>query len=416
MKRLTLPGGIAVLLAVTLSPRAHAADWPQWRGAHRDGCSADQGLLQDWPVGGPKLAWKATGLGKGYAGVAVVGDRLYTMGDTEKASCVLALNAEGGKVVWSAKAGTAGAPGWGGFAGPRCTPTVDGDLIFAVDQWGQMVCVKTSDGSEVWRKHLEKDFGGHRPEWGFAESPLVDGDQVVCTPGGDQGAVVALNKKTGERIWQTKEFTDGAQYSSIVAAEIGGVRQYVQLTMDNVVGISAKDGAVLWKAHRKGSTAVIPTPIVEGDLVYVCSGYNIGAHLFQIAATDGKFAATPVYANRTIANQHGGVVKVGDCLYGSCDSKGLTCQDFKTGKLLWTNKEKVKKGSVAYADGRLYCRDEDSGTLVLVEASSAGFSEKGRLSQPDRAKEKAWPHPTIANGKLYLRDQDLLLCYELKVR
>jgi len=416
MKYVNLPAGFSVFLAVILLPCAQAGDWPQWRGAQRDGRSSDTGLLQEWPEGGPKLAWKANGLGKGYSGIAVVGDRLYTLGDLSGSSSLLALNADGGKVLWTAKVGADGAPGWGGFAGPRCTPTVDGDMVLAVDQWGQLVCVKAADGREVWRKHFEKDFGGHRPEWGFSESPLVDGDRVVCTPGGDKGAMVALNKKTGEVIWQAKDFTDGAQYSSIVAAEIGGVRQYIQLTMENVAGIAAKDGSLLWKARRKGSTAVIPTPIVDGDLVYVSSGYNIGSHLFRVAATDGKFSATPIFANRTIANQHGGVVKVGDCLYGYCDSKGLTCQDFKTGNLLWNNKEKVKKGAVSYADGRLYCREEDNGNLVLVEAVPTGFSEKGRFNQPDRAKEKAWPHPTIANGKLYVRDQDVLLCYDVKTR
>jgi len=416
MKCSKMTGGMSVFLALTLWQGARAGDWPQWRGPHRDGRSSDSGLLQEWPEGGPKLAWKATGLGKGYAGVAVVGDRLYTMGDKDGSSSLIALSADGGKVVWATKVGTAGAPGWGGFAGPRGTPTVDGDLILTVDQWGQLACVKAADGKEAWRKSYTNDFGGARPEWGFSESPLVDGDQVVCTPGGEKGALVALNKLTGELIWQSKDFTDPAQYSSIIAVEIGGARQYVQLTMENVVGIAPKDGSVLWKARRKGATAVIPTPIVDGDLVYVCSGYNIGANMFRVTASDGKFSAEPVYANRSIANQHGGVVKVGDCLYGYCDSKGLTCQDFKTGNILWTNKEKVKKGSVSYADGRLYCREEDNGALVLVEASPSGFAEKGRFSQPERAKEKAWPHPTIANGKLYVRDQDLLLCYEVKGR
>ena len=322
MKCSKTPAGLAVLLAVTLLPSARAGDWPQWRGAHRDGQSSDTGLLQEWPEGGPKLAWKATGLGHGYSSVAVVGDRLYTMGDHDGSRTLLALSADGGKVLWTTKVGTAGAPGWGGFVGPRCTPTVDGDLVFTLDQWGELLCAKAADGAAVWHKSFTNDFGATRPEWGFAESPLVDGDQVVCTPGGEKGALVALNKKTGDLVWQSKDFTDPAQYSSVVTAEIGGVHQYVQLTMENVVGISAKDGSVLWKARRKGSTAVIPTPIVNGNLVYVCSGYNIGAHMFRISSTDGKFSSEPVYANRTIANQHGGVNKVGDCLYGYATARG----------------------------------------------------------------------------------------------
>jgi hypothetical protein len=226
--------------------------------------------------------------------------------------------------------------------------------------------------------------------------------------------MVALDKKTGRVLWQSKGFTDDAHYSSTVLAEIDGTRQYVQLTAASVVGISPKDGSVLWQAPRKGSVAVIPTPIVDGNLIYVTSGYNAGCNLFRVTPNAGKFSVEQVYANRLMGNHHGGVVKVGDYLYGYSDSRGLACQNFQTGEIVWAEKEKIKKGCVSYADGALYCREEDNGTMVLVDASPTGYQEKGRFLQPDRAKEKAWPHPTIANGKLYLRDQDLLLCYDMK--
>ncbi|MCX6929247.1 MAG: PQQ-like beta-propeller repeat protein [Verrucomicrobia bacterium] len=395
---------------------AEAENWPQWRGHNRDGKSADTGLLQQWPTDGPELAWKATGLGKGYAGVSQVGNRIFTMGDREEAGWVIALNAADGKSLWSAKVGQAGAPdapGWS-YPGPRCTPTIDGDQVFAVDAWGELVCVGIADGKEQWRKSFTKDFGGKPPTWGYSESPLVDGVLVVVTPGGKKGAMVALDKKTGELRWQSADFTDDAHYSSIMPAEIDGTRQYVQLTAASVVGISPKDGTVLWKAPRRGNVAVIPTPIVAGNEVYVSSGYGAGCNLFKISASDGKFTADQAYANKVMVNHHGGVVKVGDYLYGYSEGKGFTCQNFKTGEAAWAEKEKLKKGCVSYADGRLYCREEDSGTLVILEAASSGYSEKGRFNQPDRAKEKAWPHPTIANGKLYVRDQDLLLCYDVK--
>jgi outer membrane protein assembly factor BamB len=393
-----------------------AADWPQWRGPNRDGKSADTGLLQEWPAGGPKLAWRATGLGTGYANMSVANGRLFTMGDKDDAGYVLALDPADGRILWTAKVGAAGGPdpGQWNYACPRCTPTVSGDLVFALNEWGEMVCVTAADGKEQWRKDLRRDFGGKPPTWGYSESPLVDGEQVMVTPGGQQGAMVALDRKTGRLLWQSKDFTDDAHYSSIVPAEIGGVRQYVQLTAASVVGIAAKDGTVLWQAPRKGSVAVIPTPIVDGNLVYVTSGYNAGSNLFKVTADGGKFTAEQVYANRAMANQHGGVVKVGDYLYGYSDSRGLACQDFQTGEIVWAEKAKVKKGSVSYADGMLYCREEDSGTMILVPATPAGYQEKGRFPQPDRAKEKAWPHPTIANGKLYLRDQDVLLCYDVR--
>ncbi len=405
------------LLALSAFLSANAGDWPQWRGVNRDGKSTDTGLLQAWPADGPTLAWKATSLGKGYGNVSVRGDRLYAMGDGPEANSVMALSADAGKVLWSTKVGKAGKcgpPGWQ-YAGPRCTPTVDGDQVFAVDQWGEFVCVREKDGQELWRKNYEKDFGADKPpEWGYSESPLVDGNQVVVTPGGPKGAIVALDRKTGAVLWQSKNFTDAAQYSSIVVAEIEGTRQYVQLTAANVVGINPADGAVLWRAARKGNVAVIPTPVVAGNEVYVTSGYGAGSQLFRVTKAGDRFSVDKVYDNKVIVNHHGGVVKIGDFLYGHSESKGLTCQDWKTGEARWAENSKVKKGCLSSAEGFLYYREEDTGTVVLVEASPAGFREKGRFSQPDRAQEKAWPHPTIANGKLLLRDQDLLLCYIVK--
>jgi len=408
--------GLATATFLIVSRVPGQADWPQWRGPARDAVSKETGLLKSWPEGGPALAWKASGLGTGYSGLAIVGDRIYTMGDKDGAACLIALSATDGQVLWTTPFGKAGAPGWGGFAGPRCTPTVDGDRLYAVAQYGEIICAQTSDGKKVWTKHMVDDLGGGLPEWGFSESALVDGDKVVFTPGGSQGTLAALNKQTGEVIWRSKDWTDPAHYSSIIAEDIAGVRQYIQLTPASVAGVSPKDGKILWKAPRKGATAVIPTPIYAEGHVYVSSGYGIGCNLFQVGQEGGVFQVKQVYANKVMVNHHGGVIKVGDYLYGYSDGKGLTCQNFKTGEALWAEKEKMKKGAVAYADGMLYCREEDSGTMLLVEASPSGYSEKGRFKQPDRAKEKSWPHPVICNGRLYLRDQNLLLCYDIKAR
>jgi outer membrane protein assembly factor BamB len=407
---------VSTCFLLTCACSVLADDWPQWNGIHRDGKSAETGLLAEWPANGPKLAWKATGFGNGYSEFSVVGDRLYTLGDKANSGWLIAASTDGGKILWSAKVGATGSPEVPGytFPGPRSTPTVDGDLIFAMNAWGELVCVNTSDGKEQWRKYLQKDFAGALPTWGYAESPLVDGDQVVVTPGGPKGAIVALNKKTGETIWQSKDFTDPPCYSSIIPADIGGTHQYVQLTAENVVGISAKDGSVLWKAPRKGNVAVVPTPLVMGNEVYVTSGYGAGCNLFKITGTDGKFSANQVYANHVMVNHHGGVVRVGDYIFGYSDSKGLTCQNAETGASIWAEKSAIKKGSVTYADGKLYFREEDTGDVVLVNAVPGGYEEKGRLKQPDRTSEKAWSHPVIANGKLYIRDQDLALCYDIR--
>jgi outer membrane protein assembly factor BamB len=395
-----------------------AQDWPQWQGVNRDGKSVETGFLKTWPSGGLKLIWRTGNLGEGFAGVSIVGNRLYTMGGMSETNAIIAIDTEKGKILWSTKFGVAGLVGntrsGNTFPGPRCTPTVDGDMIYGVDHHGELICVAAEDGKIQWSKHFVNDFGGSLPRWGYSESPLVDGNQLVVTPGGPKGAIVALNKRTGDVIWQSKEFTDEAHYSSIVAVEIDDVHQYVQLTGESVVGISPKDGSVLWKATRRGRVAVIPTTIVEGNYVYVSSGYGIGCNLFKVTSNNGKFTVERVYENRNMVNHHGGAVKIGDYLYGYSDGKGLTCQNFISGEIVWAEKEKIGKGSVSFADGMLYFREERSGDMVLVEAFPTGYSEKGRLAQPDRAKDMAWPHPVIANGKLYLRDQDILLCYDVK--
>jgi outer membrane protein assembly factor BamB len=356
MKLQTIPN-LTLLCVLTLVATSVAAvqpaEWSQWRGPNRDGKSSDTGLLKAWPDGGPKLLWKVHGTGKGYSGVSASKQVLFTSGDRDDGSYVFALRAADGQIAWSAKlgkAGMAGPPGWT-YAGPRCTPTVSGDLVFAVDQYGQLVCLRATDGREQWRKNYVSDFSGQEPEWGFSESPLADGDQVVITPGGSKGAIIALNKATGEVLWRSKDFTDAAQYASIIPAQIGGVPQYVQLTMANIVGISPRDGTLLWKAPRKGAVAVIPTPIVDGDEVYVSSGYAIGCNLFKVKGNSASFSAEQVYANKVMANHHGGMVKIGEYLYGYSEGKGLTCQNFHSGAATWAEKEKIKKCCVSYADG-----------------------------------------------------------------
>lgn len=408
---------VGVVCSFSFGSFGATGDWPQWRGVNRDGHSQDTGLLKQWPEGGPKLAWKATGLGIGYTNVSVVGNRIFAMGDKDDSSCVIALNKTDGKPLWTAKVGKGGAPGWGGFAGPRCTPTVDGDLVFAVGQYGEVSCLDAATGKENWHKDYVKDFGGVMPDWGYCGMPIVDGGKVILAPGGKQGALVALDKKTGKLIWQSKELTDDIHYSSPIVAEIGGVRQYIQLTVASVAGIAADDGRLLWRAARKGSTAVIPTPIYQDNHVYVTSGYGAGCNLFKISSSGGKFSAEQVYANRLMTNQHGGTVLVGKYVYGFSDGNGWVCHDFATGKLAWQEKSKLGKGSIAYADGMLYLRAEaDAGTIVMIEATPDGFKETGRFDQPDRSEKNSWPHPVVVGGRLYIRDQDLLLSYNVEAK
>ena len=392
-------------------------DWPQFRGPTLNDISPETGLLKDWPAGGPTLAWKATGLGAGYSGVSVAGSQIFTAGDKDDSTLIVALNRADGKSLWSARLGKSDAPGSPKFEGPRSTPTVSGDRVFVLGQWGDLVCVDAGSGRELWRKDLIKDFGGAYPTWGYSESPLVDDDKLVVTPGGSKGAIVALNQKTGETVWQSKEFTDPAHYSSLIIEEIGGVRQYIQLTPESLAGVGAADGKLLWRAPRKGNVAVISSPVYKDGLVYVSSGYGVGCNLFQVTAQAGKFDAKQIYANKIMSNHHGGVLNIFEFIYGYSDGKGWTCQDLKSGEAKWQEKEKLGKGSLVYADSRLYLRQEGSrGTVALIEATPDGYKEHGRFDQPDRSSKNSWPHPVIAGGQLYLRDQDLLLCYDLKPR
>ena len=407
-------GFLGLFLFVVAPLFAGEGDWAQWRGPKRDGISIEKGLLQQWPEGGPKLVWKTNGIGEGFSSTSIYGDRIFTTGDKGSDSFVVALNRKDGRPLWTAKLGKSGAPGWGGFSGPRSTPATDGQVVVAVGQWGELVGYDAASGKQIWQKHFEEDFGGQRPEWGFSESPLLHGDQVLVTPGGAKGAIVALDKKSGQLVWQSATFKDQAHYSSLVPADLGGVEQYVQLTDQSVVGVAAKDGKLLWRAPRKGATAVIPTPVIADSLVYVTSGYAIGCNLFRVAQSGGKFSAEQVYANKVMVNHHGGVIRIGDHVYGYSDGKGWTCQELKTGKDVWQEK-KLGKGAIAYADNRFYLRAEDGkGTVALIEATPAGYRETGRFNPPERSQKNAWAHPVIAGGKLYLRDQDWLLCYDLK--
>jgi outer membrane protein assembly factor BamB len=356
--------------------------------------------------------WKATGLGQGFSTVSVVGDRIFTMGDDneKQSSFIRCISLADGKPIWSSKVGKPG----GDHPGTRCTPTVDGEMVYALGQWGDLVAVMAADGKEVWRKNMKNDFGGKQMSgWGYAESPLVDGDMLLVTPGG-KGAMVALDKKNGELKWRSNGFDDAAAYSSIVPCEIAGVKQFVQITGQSVVGVSP-EGKVLWVAKRAGKTAVVPTPIVYEDQVFVTSGYGVGCNLFKVTKSGDKFSAEQVYANTDMANHHGGLIRIGEYIYGHSDSRGWSCVEMKSGKVMWAEKSKLQKGSIAYADGHFYCRAESGkGTIVLIDASPDGWKERGRFDQPERSKDNSWPQPVIADGRLFIRDNGLLFCYDVR--
>lgn len=394
------------------------SDWPTWRGANRDGLSSDTGLLKQWPSEGPPLAWKATGIGRGYSSVSVYGDRLFTMGDVSDTCTLIALNVADGKVAWTARVGRPHTDEQ--YPGPRATPSTDGTIVLTLGPNGELVCVEAATGKERWRKDLPKDFGGKVGSWKYSESPLLDGDHVVVTAGGKQGTVLALKKETGEKVWQSTEFTDGAEYSSLVPVEISGVRQYLTLTKPHIAGIAAKDGKLLWMADRPlaaKTPAVVPTPIYQDGIVFTTSGYGVGCNAFKITPEGDRFKAEEVYAGKQVQCIHGGVIRVGEHLYLLDDSRNFKCVELKSGKEVWKDRSVGSAGSVAYADGHFVCRSDrgkGKGTVALVEATPEGYKEKGRFEPPDQSDKSSWSHPVLAGGKLYLRDQDVLLCYDVK--
>lgn len=406
-------GAFAAFLVSTAT--LSAIDWPQWRGPARTDVGSETGLLKSWPEGGPKQLWVFKEAGLGYAGVSIVGGKLYTMGLRNGGEELIAIDAGSAKELWSAKIGDVLKNDWGD--GPRGTPTVDGNFVYALGGQGNLICASVADGKIAWQKSM-KDFGGKTPGWGYTESVLVDGDKMLCTPGGSQGAIIALNKKTGATIWQSKDFTDGAQYSSIMPATLNGKPQYVQLTMKSIVGLDAANGDKLWRVEFPGRVAVIPTPIISGNQVYVTAGYGVGCLSVKINPDN---SVTGLYTNKVMKNHHGGAILIEGHVYGHSDGTGWVCQNFATGAEVWAEKNALKKGAVGYADGMLYCLSEDNGTVVLAEASPKAWKEASRFKlDPQTTQRKPqgriWTHPVIVDGKLYLRDQELLSCYDVKAR
>lgn len=373
----------------------------------------EKGLLQDWPEGGPKKMWTVNDAGLGYSGVTVQAGSLYTMGAFDKKEMLLAYNSSSGEKLWEVHVGELLTNGWGD--GPRMSPTISNGKIYALGARGNLLCVLAKNGKQVWKKSLVDDLGGKVPGWGYTESVLVDQGKVICTPGGKDGAIAALDADSGRTIWRTKSFTDGAQYSSPISIIHLGKKQYVQLVMKNIVGIDPGNGSVLWKSKWPGKVAVIPTPIFSNGHVYVTSGYGVGCKLVKL----GDNYPTNVYENKVMKNHHGGVIKVGEHLYGYSDGVGWACQDFKTGKLIWNEKKALGKGAIAYADNRLYCQGEGDGRLILIDASPTGWKTHGEFTISPQTKKRnpkgrIWTHPVICDGKLYLRDQEYILCYDIK--
>lgn len=423
----------AMAAVMIVAGASHADDWPGYRGPARNDVSMEKGLLKEWPAGGPKLLWTYAQTGVGLSGPAVVGDRLYILGDREDSAFLIALDLKSAKdgTVSEAWATRLGANfNWTGnhwSAGPSAAPTVDGELVYGVSGSGDLICAESATGKERWRKSFPTDLAGEvnpigggpkKLGWGYTASPLADGDQLVCIVGGPQGTVAALKKRTGAVIWRSVDLKDQAAYTSAQVTEIAGVRQYIVLTNQGLAGVDAKDGKLLWlyRRPRPYGTEVVNSPLIQGPLIYVTVGGQ-GCEFVRITGEGGAFKATPVYENKNLSNHHGGVVLLDGHVYGH-SGREWVCQKLENGEIAASLKQRMGSGSITYADGRFYCLAEGDGTVALMEAGPAGWTERGRFKLPKQSSMrkkngKIWTPPVVSNGRLYLRDQELLFCYDV---
>ena len=417
--------GVPFMLAVMLVMNgidSKAQDWPQWRGTNRDGILKKADINLNWSEKKPSLTWTYRQAGAGYSAPAVVGTTLYCQGAVNGNDFAFALDTKTGSLKWERILGEAYIDSQDRGNGPRGSVTVDEDKLYLIRGGGQIHCLSAADGKILWSKNFKKDFGGRMmSNWGYSESPLVDGNLVICTPGGKNGTLLALDKNTGAVVWASKEWKDDAGYSSPIVAEVDGIRQYIQQSGKGVAGVSAKDGKLLWRVEIAGyRTAVIPTPIFHDRIVYVTAGYNSGCNLIRLTGEGDQFNTETVYANKNMVNQHGGVVLVDGHIYGFTDGLGWVCQNLKTGETVWRERiNEVFKGAVLAVNDRLLLQDERTGLLTVVAASPDGWKEFGRMEIPERSDvssrdKMVWTHPVIADGKLFIRDHDLLFCFDVK--
>jgi outer membrane protein assembly factor BamB len=403
-KRVVLSGIVFLFLFAAEAMAQPGANWPQWRGPNRDGISKESGLLKQWPAEGPPLVWKAVGAGRGYSSFSVASGKLYTLGLRGDREFVIAFDIANGKEAWATAHG-------GKFEndrgdGPRGTPTVDGDRVYALGGNGDLSALDARTGKIVWSKNVLKEFGGSNIQWGISESPLVMGNKVLVNAGGRNASIVALNKDNGNVMWKSQ--SDEAGYSSAIPLQINGGTQVVFFTAARALGLDVNDGRLLWEyARPSNNVANVATPIARGNRIFISSDYGTGGGVVEIKE-DNK--AQEIYFTKDMRNHHSSSVLVGDYLYGF-SSAILTAMRFDSGEIAWRDRS-VGKGSLVFADGHLYCFSEN-GVVGLVEATPAGYKEKGRFRIAQDSLP-TWTHPVVAGGRLYLRDQDTIYAYDVK--
>lgn len=387
------------------------ADWPHWRGPSREGKSAETGLLKSWPEGGPTLVWKSDQIGSGFSTVSIAGGVIYISGIIEKDLVVTAFGIDG-NLKWQKPV----ALGWSDPSqrpGSRSTPTIDGNRLYIVSGHGMLVALDCGSGDTIWTVDLVEKFKGKVPQWGGAESVLIDGDRLYCTPGGAEVGMVALDKMTGEVLWQGEPLGTSLPYASPILVEAAGAKQLIHLVQTGMVGVDANAGRILWRYERAApkNRPACSTPLYADGLAFAASGYDTGGGQVRISSQDGRIKAEQTWETREMVNQHGGMVLVDGHVYGN-HQNGWSCLSWKTGEQKW-HAEGVGKGSLTYADGMLYCFAEQDGTVGLVKADPSEFQMVSTFSLPAGGAGLRWAHPVVCGGRLYLRHGNTLWVYDV---
>lgn len=406
-----------IIVIVSVASMLFADDWPQWRGKNRDGKSSETNLLAEWPDGGPALIWSYEGLGAGYSSMTISDGVIFTTGEIDEQEAVYALDLDG-KLLWK----TAYGPRWeDSFEAMRSTPTIDGDYIYVVSGMGKVVCMDRKKGKIIWSADPVEKFSAEYHRWGIAESPLIVDDKIICTPGGEDATLVALDKLTGKLIWQASGLSDEANYCSPILIERGGKKIIATMVSEHFIGIDSKDGNVLWKDsfddYQDDPKDINPvSPLYYNGSIYTTSGYDDGGALYDLSE-DG-LSITRRWIDKTLDVHHGGVVLVNGYLYGSnwiSNSKGnWVCLEWTTGKVMY-DEEWMNKGSIIYADGMLYCYTEKKGEVGLVKANPKKFDLISHFKLPLGSGQR-WAHPAISDGRLYIRRGEALMVYDIKAK
>ncbi len=403
---------VALLVTIVLCAMAGGTDCPRFRGPAGDGMFPETGLLENWPESGPKLAWTAEGLGQGYSSAVVADGTIYVTGmDDQKQGYLFAFNLDGSS-KWKTAYGPELEKRGPAVAGTRGTPTVDGDRVFVMTGFAKLVTFESAQGHVLKTVDLVERFGPKQAQFGFAESVLVDGRKVICAPGGPDASLVALDRDTGATLWQTKGLGQATGYCSARMVRDGDRQLILTMLAGGVVAVDPGAGRVVWQHEYPHRAGVQPNPPLYADgMVYISSGMGTGGAMLSLAESDPT--AAPKWADKTLDCQMQGTVLIDGYIYGTAQSgnKGLVCLEWKTGKVMW-NAPEIKQGVAVVADGMLYIYGVD-GTMHLVKPNPAAFEPASRFTVSGGTAEH-WAHPTIANGRLYIRHGDALMAYDVK--